>query len=56
MYNTSKLRKKGDIELDNLEKLIIALVLLVVLVVIIILLKGKGISLLDKLKQIIMFR
>ena len=48
--------KKGDIELDKLGKLIIALVLLVILIAIVIILKGKGIDLLDKIKNIIVYR
>ena len=48
--------KKGDFELDNLGKLIIALVLLIVLIIIIIILKGKGIDLLDKLRQLAIYK
>ena len=48
--------KRGDIELDKLGKLIIALVVLVVIILLIMILKGKGINLIDKLKEIIRYR
>jgi len=48
--------KKGDMEIEHLGFWIIALALLVILIIIIIILKGKGINLLDKLKEIVIYK
>ena len=50
------MKKKGDIELDKLGMIILAIVLLAVIIFIIIILKGKGINLIDKLKELILYK
>jgi len=48
--------KKAKIALDMLGWLIIAVIVLVILVAVIIILKGKGVSILDYIKELFTFR
>ena len=48
--------RRGAWEFENLGRIIIALVLLIILIFLIITLKGKGIDLIDKIKDILYYR
>ncbi len=48
--------KKGAWEIENVGKLLLALFILFILIATVIILRSKGINIVDKVKEVIMFR
>jgi hypothetical protein len=50
-----RLNKKGDIEFDIILKLVLALIVLIIIIVLVMLFKGKSLSIVDKVKNVLRF-
>ena len=48
--------KKGDLEIENLGKLLLALFILFILIATVIILRSKGIDIVGKIREVILFR
>jgi len=48
--------KKGAWEIENVGKLLLALFILFILIATVIILRSKGINIVDKIKDVILFR
>ena len=48
--------KKGAWELENVGKLLLAIVILIILIATVIILKDKGIDIVEKIKEVLFFQ
>jgi len=48
--------KKGAWEIENVGKLLLALFILFILIATVIILRSKGINIVDKIREVILFR